>query len=162
MSRRFYAALACVLSLVIVAGPVAAHDFTGSEEVQCGTRKAPRTCYTNNVKCAKGQKADAAGVKVYQTGSPTSAKGGIGVCNDGKGALGSRVPIQGRAVAQGSTSGGSVYADGDRNNQGQAAGWARIDGTFGPSAPKVRCGDDKGRRDATHPTSADTQADCGA
>ena len=158
MRRRPYAVLAFLLSVLVVAGPVAAHDFTGSEEKK--TRNG--TVYTNNVKCAGGSKANAQGVRVYhQQSSSTPTSGGIGICNDGSGAVGSRV-IQGRAVAQGSTSGGSVYADGDKNNpNAQSQGWARVDGKFGPSAPKVRCGDAKGRKDATHSTSADTQSDCG-
>lgn len=155
MQHRLYAAIALVLSVLVVAGPGAAHDFTGSEEKK--TRR--RTVYTNNVQCARGSQADAQGVKVYrkQT-SPTS--GGIGVCNDGKGAVGSRVPIQGRAVAQGSQNGGSIYADGDKNNSSQQSqGWARVDGSA--KGVNVRCGDDNGRKDATHPTSKDTRADCG-
>src|SRR5688572_14737630 len=110
MRRRPYAALLFLLSVLVVAGPVAAHDFTGSEE-----RKTRRgTVYTNNVSCARGSKANVQGVQIYHSQRSTTS-GGLGVCNDGRGALGSRV-IQGRAVAQGSTSGGSIYADGDKNN----------------------------------------------
>ena len=155
MRRRLYAALTLVLSVLVVAGPVTAHDFTGSEEKKVGRR----TVYTNNVSCARGSTADAQGVKVYRRQTGTTS-GGIGVCNDGRGALGSRVPIQGRAVAQGSQNGGSIYADGDRNNSSkQAQGWARVDGST--RGVNVRCGDDRGRKDATHPTSADTRGDCG-
>ena len=158
MKRRLRIALSCVLAICVLGGPVSAHDFTGSEE-----RKNSRgqTVYTNDVRCAKGAKADAQGVRVYQTSSGTTS-GGIGICTDGTGALGSRVPIQGRAVAQGSQNGGTVYVDGDKHNQpAPMQGWARIDGKFGPSAPTVRCGDDKGRKDATHPQSIDGREDCG-
>ena len=158
MNRRLKKFMALFAATMVLAGPVAAHDFTGSEERK---NSKGQTVYTNDVRCAKGSTADAQGVRVYHQQKGTTA-GGIGVCNDGTGALGSRVPIQGRAVAQGSTSGGTVYIDGDKNNQPeQAKGWARIDGKFGPSAPTVRCGDEKGRRDATHPTAADKQDDCG-
>jgi len=156
-----YAALVLMLSLGVVAGPVAAHDFTGSEEKQCGTRTRPRTCYTNDVRCSKGQAADVGGVKIYRQQTGTTS-GGLGVCNDGSGPLGSRVPIQGRAVAQGSQNGGSVYADGDKNNSNTTAqGWALIDGSTSKRTLTVRCGDEKGRRDATHSTTADQQDDCG-
>jgi hypothetical protein len=154
MRRRPYVVLALLLSVLVVAGPGSAHDKTGSEEVK--TRRG--TTYTNNVKCARGETFDAQGVKIYRWQSGTS--GGIGTCNEGKGTLGSKV-IQGRAVASGDfTKGGSVYADGDRNNtqNERLTGWARVDG--GTSGVKVRCGDDKGRRDATHATAADGQEDC--
>lgn len=158
MKRRLRIAMSCVLAICVLGGPVSAHDFTGSEDRK--NRKG-KTVYTNDVRCAKGSQADAQGVKVYQKQSGTTA-GGIGICSDGKGALGSRVPVQGRAVAQGSTSGGSIYIDGDKHNQpAPMQGWLRINGKFGPSAPTVRCGDEKGRKDATHPTSVDKQDDCG-
>lgn len=161
MRRRRYAALILALSLGVVAVPVSAHDFTGSEERQCGTRTRPRTCYTNDVRCNRGAAADAGGVRVYRHQSGTTS-GGIGVCNDGTGPLGSRVPVQGRAVAQGSQNGGSIYVDGDKHNANETArGWARVDGSTSARSVKLRCGDDKGRRDASHPTSADTQQDCG-
>ena len=158
MKRRLRIAMSCVLAICVLGGPVSAHDFTGSEERK---DRRGRTVYTNDVRCAKGSKADAQGVKVYHQQKGTTA-GGIGVCNDGRGTVGSKVPVQGRAVAQGSTSGGTGYVDGDKHNKPeQMKGWARIDGKFGPSAPRVRCGDEKGRRDATHPTSRDKQDDCG-
>jgi hypothetical protein len=158
MKRRMKMAMSLLLATMVLAGPVAAHDFTGSEERK---NSKVQTVYTNDVRCAKGEKANAQGVRVYQKQSGTTA-GGVGVCNDGTGALGSRVPVQGRAVAQGSTGGGSVYIDGDKNNSPeQMKGWARVDGKFGPSAPTVRCGDEKGRRDASHPTSIDGREDCG-
>ena len=153
MKRRFRMALSLLLAVLVVAGPAAAHDFTGTEERK--DRKG-RTVYTNDVRCARGQQADAGGVKVYR------ASNGVGVCNDGKGAVGSKVPLQGRAAATGGQDGGTVYIDGDRNNSNATAqGWARVDGSVSRRSLTVRCGDDKGRKDATHPTAADTQADCG-
>ena len=155
MHRRIRIAVACALALMMLGGPVSAHDFTGSEERK---NRRGQTTYTNDVRCAKGSRADAGGVKVYGVQSGTS--GGVGVCNDGTGPLGSVVPVQGRAVIQGSTNGGSAYIDGDKDNSPeQAKGWLRAD--MSSAGPKVRCGDDKGRRDATHPTAADGQDDCG-
>lgn len=184
--RRWLKTLVWVSVIATFAVPVAADDFTGSEKemrtLQCPKNGEPvpenhekpgpgecdsttKTTYqgyvwTNNVKCAGGEKADAQGVKVYQTGSGTS--GGVGICNEGKGEVGSRVPVQGRAVAQGSQDGGNVYIDGDKDNSNATAqGWARADGKFNGTAPAVRCGDDNGRKDASEPTASDQQADCG-
>ena len=158
MKRRFRMALSLMLAVLVIAGPATAHDFTGSEERK---DSRGRTVYTNDVRCAKGQQADAGGVKVYRSSTGTTS-GGIGVCNDGSGAVGSKVPVQGRAVARGGQDGGSVYVDGDKNNSNATAqGWARADGSVSKRSLGARCGDDKGRKDATHPTSADTQADCG-
>lgn len=153
MKRRFRTALSLLLAVLVIAGPAAAHDFTGTEERK--DRKG-RTVYTNDVRCARGQQADAGGVKVYR------ASNGVGVCNDGKGAVGSRVPLQGRAAAKGGQDGGTVYVDGDKHNSNATAqGWARADASVSRRSLTMRCGDDKGRKDATHPTSADNQADCG-
>ncbi|HVM20295.1 MAG TPA: hypothetical protein VM307_10075 [Egibacteraceae bacterium] len=154
MRRRFLAPVALLLAGTMIAGPVSAKDFTGSEE-----RKTKRgTVYTNDVRCAKGSRADAGGVKVYAVQSGTS--GGVGVCNDGTGPVGSAVPIQGRAVARGSQNGVTTYIDGDKHNQpAQLQGWARAD--VNQSGPTVRCGDDKGRKDASAPTKADGPEDCG-
>lgn len=172
--RRLLRVLSCLLAVMIVAGPVSAADFTGSEEeertLQCpksGQRvpsnheePGPGECqgtdttyrgkvWTNNVKCGSGGQNAGGLAKVYVT------TGGAGVCNDG-----GTVPIQGRAAAKGSTSGGTVYIDGDKDNSNETAqGWARMD--VDGSGPKVRCGDDKGRKDATAPTAADGQDDCG-
>ncbi len=147
--------MSCVLAICVLGGPVSAHDFTGSEEKKSGKR----TTYTNNVRCNKGQAADAGGVKVYRTQTGTTS-GGIGVCNDGTGPLGSKVPVQGRAVAQGSPNGGSIYVDGDKDNQpAPMQGWARMDGSS--KGLTMRCGDEKGNRDASHPDKRDGQDDCG-
>ncbi len=153
MKRRFRMAMSLFLATVVLAGPVAAHDFTGSEERK---NSRGRTVYTNDVRCARGERANAGGVRVYTTQSGTS--GGVGTCNDGTGPLGSRL-LQGRAVVTGSQNGVTTYADGDKHNSGQAQGWARVDATR--SGVNIRCGDEKGRKDATHPTSADTREDCG-
>jgi hypothetical protein len=158
MKRRFRLALSLVLAVLVIAGPAAARDFTGYEERK---DSRGRTVYSNDVRCARGQQADAGGVKVYRSSTGTTS-GGIGICNDGSGAVGSKVPIQGRAVAQGNQDGGSVYVDGDKNNSNATAqGWARADGSVSKRTIGVRCGDDRGRKDATAPTAADTQADCG-
>ena len=184
MQRRLILrALACLVAVLVIAGPVAADDFTGSERemrtLKCGgpypsNQEPPGSgectgdaatyqgyVYTNNARCNSGETANAEGVRVYQKQSGTTA-GGIGICNDGSGQVGSRV-IQGRAAAQGSQEGGALYIDGDKDNTQHAAaqGWARVDGKFGPQAPSVRCGDDNGRKDATDPTNADGQDDCG-
>lgn len=155
MKRQLRIALSLILAVLVVAGPAAAHDFTGSEDKK--TKKG--TVYTNEVRCNKGEAADAGGVKVYRSSTGTTS-GGLGVCNDGTGPVGSVAPVQGRAVAQGSQEGGSIYIDGDKSNSNATAqGWARIDGSTG--GLKVRCGDEKGRRDATHADARDTQEDCG-
>lgn len=180
--RRWLKALVWVSVIATFAVPVAADDFTGSEKemrtLDCG-KPVPKNqeppgagecegtaktyqgyVWTNDVKCKGGSTADAQGVKVYQTGSGTS--GGLGVCNDGTGTLGSKVPVQGRAVAQGSQDGGNVYIDGDKDNSNATAqGWARADGKFNGTPPTVRCGDDGGRKDASEPTADDKQDDCG-
>lgn len=155
MRRRAFQMLALMLSALMVAGPVAARDFTGSEERK---NSKGQTVYSNDVRCAKGSKANAGGVKVYTVQSGTS--GGVGVCNDGTGPVGSKVPVQGRAVVRASQNGGTAYIDGDKHNQpSQLQGWARVDAT--KAGPKVRCGDDKGRKDASAPTRADGPEDCG-
>lgn len=158
MKRRFRMALSLVLAVLVIAGPATAHDFTGSEERK---DRRGRTVYTNDVRCARGQAADAGGVKVYRQQTGTTS-GGIGICNDGTGAVGSRVPLQGRAVARGSQDGGAIYVDGDKSNSNATAqGWARVDGSVTRRTLTLRCGDDKGRKDATHPAAIDSQADCG-
>lgn len=178
MSRRWLGLLGVVLALALVGGPVAAKDFTGGEEQRktfpcpkkgekvpdnqsppgkkdCRTKKQKTykgTFYSNDVKCGSdGVNAQAA--KVYTTGGPTG--GGVGVCNDQ-----STVPIQGRFVFQGSSSGFTVYADGDKDNQNaQSQSWARLDLT--PSGAEMRCGAEDGRRDATNPGKNDTRDNCG-
>ena len=184
--RRWLKALVWVSAIAMFAVPVAADDFTGSEKemrtLNCPNGGSvpknqeppgPGECdqveektyqgyvWTNNVKCKGGSTADAQGVKIYHNQSGTTS-GGLGVCNDGTGTLGSAVPVQGRAVAQGSQDGGNVYIDGDKDNSNATAqGWARADGKFNGTQPTVRCGDDNGRKDATEPTADDKQDDCG-
>lgn len=176
--RRLLRALACLVAVLIIAGPVSAQDFTGSEEeertLQCpkdgqgvpnnqeppgaGECQGTATTYkgkvwTNNVKCASGGTSIGGLATLYTTGGGTS--GGVGVCNDG-----GSVPVQGRIVAQGSPNGGSIYADGDKDNANeQAQGFARMDVDGG--GPKVRCGDANGRKDASSPQPVDGQDDCG-
>ncbi len=181
--RRLTRVFACLVAMLILGVPVSADDFTGSERemrtLKCGgpypaNQEPPGAgectgdattyegyVYTNNAKCNSGETANAEGVRVYRQQSGTTS-GGIGICNDGSGQVGSRV-IQGRAAASGSQEGGTVYIDGDKDNTQHSAltGWARVDGKFAPQAPTVRCGDDNGRKDATAPTSADGQDDCG-
>lgn len=179
MQRRpWLRALACLVAAMVIAGPVSAHDFTGSEEeertLQCprngqsvpnnqeppgpGECEGTATTYrgkvwTNNVKCGSGGTNAGGLAKVYTTSSGTN--GGVGVCNDG-----GSVPIQGRLAAQGGSGGGTVYADGDKDNANeQAQGFARMD--IDGSGPKVRCGDSGGRKDASHPGASDGQDDCG-
>ena len=187
MRRRVVKPLACLLVVFILGAPVAADDFTGSETqeqtLNCPAPgqsvpanqepPGPGECtdplvttyqgkvWTNDVKCNSGETANVQGVRIYHSQSGTTS-GGLGTCNDGTGAVGSQV-IQGRIVAEGSTEGGRVYADGDKDNtQHEAAqGWLRAEGTFGPSAPTVRCGDAAGKRDATQPEAGDGQDDCG-
>jgi hypothetical protein len=176
--RRLRRALACLAAVLIIAGPVSAQDFTGSEEeertLQCpksgqsvpenqekpgaGECQGTDTTYrgkvwTNDVTCASGGTDVGGAATLYTTGGGTS--GGVGICNDG-----GAVPVQGRVVAQGSPDGGSVYADGDKDNANeQAQGFARLD--VDGAGPKVRCGDTGGRKDASAPTGVDGQDDCG-
>lgn len=179
MRVRWVRVVSCVLALLVLGGPVSAHDFTGSEEeertLQCpkdgqsvpknqeppgaGECGGTATTYqgkvwTNDARCASGG-TDAQAAKVYTTNSGTSS-GGVGVCNDR-----STLPIQGRAAVQGSQSDGvSAYIDGDKDNSNATAqGFARLDANS--SGAKMRCGDDNGRKDATHPGPDDGQDDCG-
>jgi hypothetical protein len=123
-------ALAAAPSISGAHGPSGSHEEDGSPAV-----------WDNQVSCGNGTDTPAA--TLY------AGTNGVEVCNDG-----AVVPVQGRVIAT-TDDGGYVAADGDNNNPGQAAGWARVDSSG------VRCGDDNGRRDATHPTSADTVEDCG-
>ena len=178
MSRRWLGLLGVVLALGLAGGPVAAEDFTGSEE-QTKTFPCPKkgqevpenqsppgpkdckkksqktyqgTYYSNDVKCAEPT-ADAQAAKVYATGGPTD--GGLGVCNDSD-----TVPIQGRVVFRGSSSGFVIYADGDKDNSpDQAQGYMRFDIT--PSGAGMGCGSEDGNRDASNPGDDYDQANCG-
>ncbi len=132
--RKLLLLAACAVIALAVA-PVSAHGPSGSHE------ENPDGTYDNQVTCGSGTRTPAG---VVYAGS-----NGAEVCNDG-----GAVPVEGRVIAT-TDQGGYVAADGDGNNSGQAAGWARVDSSG------VRCGDDAGNRDATHPTSADTSADCG-
>lgn len=123
--------------VIALAAPAFAHGPSGSREHKGRT-------YTNKVKCRKGTSTPVVGV-VY------AGTNGAEVCNDGRAVI----PLRGRIIVT-TQQGGYVAVDGDkRNDPAQAQGWIRIDGKG------VRCGDDKGRLDSTHPSGKDTQADCG-
>ena len=182
MRRRWVAVLSLVLAVGLVGGPVAAEDFTGSEEQEqtlrcpgkgksvpknqeppgkgeCKGKKAKTykgKVWSNDVKCAEGgQNLQVA--NVYTLGSSDPMAGGAGVCNDG-----STVPVQGRVVIQGSMEqrGFAIYADGDKDNSNeQLQGWARLDLTT--DGPSFGCGAADGKRDATVPEPTDGSDNCG-
>lgn len=81
---------------------------------------------TNQVDCGT-ETAEVPGlIQVNAGGGPDG--GYVEVCNDNDNGL-----IQGSAYAEGSTSGGSVAADGDADNENDTAkGWAKVhtDGTY--------------------------------
>jgi hypothetical protein len=111
---------------------------------------APRSTETtgNQVNCG-APTADAGGLA--QVNAAGGANGGyIEVCNDS-----GPVPIQGSVYAEGSTSGGSVAADGDANNPEQARGWFRV-GSDG----KIGCGPDSATNSRTQGGQANL-ANCG-
>lgn len=178
--------LMSILLLVLAAGPVAAHDFTGSEEEQqeldcpaegeevppnqeppdyeagdCPGEEDDETyegyVWDNQVTCNDDEAADLEIGKLYVHGDDSDLSGGVGVCNDGD-----TGPLQGRIVIQGSMEdeGIAAYADGtDENEPDQLQGWARVD--VGTSGAEARCGADDGKRDATHPGEDDTMDNCG-
>jgi hypothetical protein len=128
-------ALTGAVVFLFASAPAFAHGPSGSREENAdGT-------YDNQVQCGKGTRTPA-GV-IY------AGTNGVEACND-RGPL----PVQGRTIVT-TNSGGYVAVDGDGNNPGITKGWIRVDRSG------VRCGDDRGRRDATHPDSRDTRADCG-
>lgn len=87
------------------------------------------------------------GISVNAAGDPSG--GGVVICNEG----GNDVPIQGRVIAAGGTSGGWVAADGDADNPEQGQGYARADVS---STPSTRCGDTaNGDTDSANPASGD-------
>ena len=123
--------LAITITPAFADGPSGSHEEDGSTPT-----------WDNQVTCGSGT-ATPTGPVLY------AGTNGVEVCNDG-----GPVPIQGRAIVT-TEQGGYVAADGDNSNPAQSAGWVRVDSNG------VRCGDDAGRRDATHPTSADGVEDCG-
>lgn len=133
--RRFLLLLLGALLLTVAPaladGPSGSHEEDGS----------PPT-WDNQVTCGAGT-ATPVGV-IY------AGPNGVEVCNGGSGVI----PLQGRVIAT-TDDGGYIAADGDADNPAEARGWIRVDSSG------VRCGDDAGRLDATHPTSADTMEDCG-
>ena len=124
------------LTVTLAVAPALADGPSGSHE-----EDGSPAVWDNQVTCGSGTNTPVA--TVY------AGTNGVEVCNDG-----GPLPIQGRFIAT-TEQGGYVAADGDSSNPGQAAGWVRVDRSG------VRCGDDTGRRDATHPTSVDTVQDCG-
>jgi hypothetical protein len=129
-------ALVASLLFLLSAAPAFADGPSGSREENAdGT-------FDNQVTCGSGTATPVGGV-VY------AGANGAEVCNDG-----GTIPIHGRIIVT-TDQGGYVAVDGDGDNPGQAAGWVRADGSG------VRCGDDAGRRDATHPGAEDTVEDCG-
>lgn len=123
--------LALAAAPAVADGPSGSHEEDGSPAV-----------WDNQVTCGSGTETPAA--VIY------AGPNGVEVCNSG-----GPVPVQGRVIAT-TEQGGYIAADGDANNSPeQAQGWVRVDSNG------VRCGDSAGRKDATHPTSADTVEDCG-
>jgi hypothetical protein len=133
---RKIAFLATIIVLLLTVGPALADGPSGSHE-EDGSPPA----WDNQVTCGSGTRTPAG---VIYAGS-----NGAEVCNDG-----GVVPLQGRLIVT-TDQGGYIAADGDGDNPAQGAGWVRVDGGG------VRCGDDTGNRDATHPTSVDGMEDCG-
>lgn len=120
---------------------------------------------SNQVNCNSGtatgqqQRVPGSGIWVKADGSQSSPQSGgaLVVCNDAPTNNGVPVPIQGRVIASGGTSGGYVAADGDADNPTEAEGWARID--LGTS-PAVRCGGaEGGGTNAETPTATATNCD---
>lgn len=105
---------------------------------------------TNEVDCGTAT-AEAPGlIQVNAGGGPEG--GFVEVCNDNDNGL-----IQGSAYAEGSTSGGSVAADGDGDNpEGNARGWAKVstDGS-------VQCGGEGSGGDLNSRDGGGSQENCG-
>jgi len=109
---------------------------------------------TNDVSCGAGTAA-AGPVVIAAQGDPTSASGGLVVCQET-----SDLPIQGRIIASGSSSGGYVAADGDKDNpEEKSQGYARVDINGG--GVTVTCGDPAGDLNAENPGPTDSQDQCG-
>lgn len=94
------------------------------------------------------------GISVNAAGDPAEG-GALVVCNEG----GNEAPVQGRVIASGGTSGGSVAADGDADNEAeQAQGWARVN--VDGDGPAIGCGNtetgDTDSADPAGPLSTDT------
>jgi hypothetical protein len=179
MSRRWLGMLGVVLTLALVGGPVAAKDFTGSEEQRktfpcpkkgesvpenqsppkkkdCRTKKQKTykgTYYSNDVKCEHHSGNDIGVARLYTSSGEVY---GIGVCNDQ-----STFPVQGRVVLQGNMDDGlTAYADGDKDNSpDQAQGYARFD--LSSDGGQFGCGSEDGRMDASAPGKDHDQSNCG-
>jgi hypothetical protein len=124
--------------------------------------KYSATHYTNDVKCGSKNEvspSNPTGVHVYGAGDPTTPKGGLGLCSDGP------LPAQGRLGISGDSSGFTVTADGDKDNNTPATsdgtGWAIV--SVGTGGASVSCGksyDTGGRGDTDAPDDG-AQANCG-
>ena len=151
---RRYAIVAVLAAVMMLCGAGSAlAEVAGTSE----PRTAPdpvtgETEPTNQVSCGAGT-AQAGPVVVATAGDPASG-GAVVVCNES-----ADLPIQGRVIGSGGTSGGWVAADGDADNPNeQSQGWARADVNGG--GVQVRCGDPNGDLDAENPGPTDTQAEC--
>ncbi len=113
--------------------------------------------YDNQVECGDNATvAEEGSLSVHANQDGTG--GFLEVCNDGD-----TVPVQGRIIAQGDAAAqdGSICADGDADNEGEAQGWACVQGD-GDGTPTVVCGDDNGNLDSQNQTAEDGQEDCGS
>jgi hypothetical protein len=129
-------------------------DVAGTREgtVQPDPNQPPQG--TNQVECGSGTVA--AGPAVIATeGDPAAASGALVICNES-----SDLPIQGRVIASGSSSGGYVAADGDADNPDEKSqGFARVD--INGDGVTVTCGDPAGNLNAETPGPTDSQDQCG-
>lgn len=154
--RKILAA-SMVAALLAVAGPAFA-DVAGTGEGGTGAGD-------NNVNCDKSSTAQrqnvAGGIFIAAEGNQAAPQNGgaIVLCNEGNTANGAPTPVQGRVIVKGGTGGGYVAADGDKDNDPNAQGWARLNiGT----TPGVNCGGpaDAGTNNNAE-TNGGTQAACG-
>lgn len=97
------------------------------------------------------------GLEVRSGGDATTG-GAVVICSDDRPPGG--IPVQGRIIASGSTEGGYVAVDGDRDNDdARTQGWTRVDVSAG--GPIVRCGGAKGGGyDAANPIAGGSMANC--
>jgi hypothetical protein len=110
---------------------------------------------TNQVDCGGPSNNLVPGAPVTIAGEQTGTGGALVVCNDS-----ASLPIQGRVILTGDTSGGYIAADGDADNtqDPKAAGFVRAD--IGAN-PGVRCGDPAGNLNAENPGPTDDSSQCG-
>jgi hypothetical protein len=149
MRRNAMAAVLAALMMMVFAGSALADVAGTSEGTDPGTGRG-----TNQVSCGAGTAA-AGPVVVSTEGDPAAASGAVVVCNQS-----SDLPIQGRVIGSGSSSGGYVAADGDADNpEEKSQGYARVDIDGG--GPRVTCGDPAGDLNAETPGATDSQDQCG-